>query len=214
MLGLFMFHNPPTWNTGSLTCVHDYSYAGVYTRGMGTLIASQHNIFDSKELSQFFSCAPDAGGVRTYDLWILNEMLYQLNPFIIPFGKFGSPYLGMATTAARAALPSPTSARWVFSWFRNPPTLTWTTGSLTSVRDHSYACVYTWGLRTPTTSQHDICDSEKTLTNCSCAPDGAGGIRTSGLWIFSPTLYQLSHPVSPQQDSRNRTVDKTARRGL
>ena len=29
---------------------------------------------------------------------------------IIPFGKFGTPYLQKATAAARAALPSPTSA--------------------------------------------------------------------------------------------------------
>ena len=36
---------------------------------------------------------------------------------LIPFGKFGSLYLGKATTAARAALPNPTSAFWVFSCF-------------------------------------------------------------------------------------------------
>ena len=35
-------------------------------------------------------------------------------------------------------------------------TLTWTTGSLTCVRDHSHACVYTRALGTPTTSQHNI----------------------------------------------------------
>ena len=34
---------------------------------------------------------------------------------------------------------------------------------------------------------------EKPLTNCSCA---RGGIRTSGLWISSLMLYQLSHPTS------------------
>ena len=32
----------------------------------------------------------------------------------------------------------------------------------------------------------------KTLTNFSCAPDR---VRASCLWISSPTLYQLSHPV-------------------
>ena len=36
-------------------------------------------------------------------------------------------------------------------------TLTWTTGSLTCIRDHSYVCVHTHrGLGTPTTSQHSI----------------------------------------------------------
>ena len=69
-------------------------------------------------------------------------------------------------------------------------TLMWTTGSLTCLRDHSCACVYTWGLGTPTASQH-IFDSEK-FTNFSCAPDG---IRNIVLWILSLTLYQLSHPV-------------------
>ena len=35
-------------------------------------------------------------------------------------------------------------------------TLTWTTGSLTCVRDHSYAWVYTQELGTPTAIQHNI----------------------------------------------------------
>ena len=38
-------------------------------------------------------------------------------------------------------------------------------------------------------------DSGKTITIFSCAPDG---VRSSGLWIFSLMLYQLSHyPVTP-----------------
>ena len=40
--------------------------------------------------------------------------------FIIPFRKFWPPYLGNTTAAVRAALPSPTSACWVLSCFRNP----------------------------------------------------------------------------------------------
>ena len=36
-------------------------------------------------------------------------------------GKYGPPYLGKASTAARAALPSPKRASWVFSCFGNPP---------------------------------------------------------------------------------------------
>ena len=40
-------------------------------------------------------------------------------------------------------------------------TLTWTTGCLTCVRDHSYAWAYTQGLGTPTASQRNIFDSEK-----------------------------------------------------
>ena len=52
-------------------------------------------------------------------------------------------------------------------------TLTWTTGSLTCVRDHSCACVYTHGGvgHTGSESAQYIFDSEK-LTNFPCAPDG------------------------------------------
>ena len=70
--------------------------------------------------------------------------------------------------------------------------LTWTTGSLSSLRDYSCACIYTQGLGTLTANQHNIFDSE-TLTNLSCAP---GEIRTSVLWISSLTIYQLNHPVT------------------
>ena len=59
-------HRTPTWTTGPLTCVSDLSCAYAYTRGLGTLTASQHNIGKT----QFFSCAPD--GIRTYVLWILS----------------------------------------------------------------------------------------------------------------------------------------------
>ena len=66
------------------------------------------------------------------------------------------------------------------------------------VHNHSYACVYTRGLSTPTISP---CSE-----NIFCAPNGINkqweviapnGVRTSGLWISSPTLCQLSHPVTP-----------------
>ena len=48
---------------------------------------------------------------------------------------------------------------------------------------------------TPTMSHHNIFDSGErgvgggTITNVSCAPDE---VWTSGLWIWSPTLHQLS----------------------
>ena len=55
------------------------------------------------------------------------------------FREFGRPYPGKATAAARAALPSPTSHAESFRISVIHRTLTWTTGSLTCVRDHSYA---------------------------------------------------------------------------
>ena len=53
-------------------------------------------------------------------------------------------------------------------------------------------CAYThrgWAHRQRVSTTFDW----KTVTNFSCAPDG---VRTSGLWILSPTLCQLSHPVT------------------
>ena len=67
--------------------------------------------------------------------------------FIIPFGKFAPPYLGKATAAARAALPPNLQVHagsFRVTVFHR--TLTWTTGSLPCVLDHSYACVYTRGV--------------------------------------------------------------------
>ena len=62
-------------------------------------------------------------------------------------GKVGPPYVDKATAAARAAMiPSPASVCWGFSCFRNPPNSDMgLLGSLTCVRDHSCACVYTHG---------------------------------------------------------------------
>ena len=54
------------------------------------------------------------------------------------------------------------------------------------------ACTHE-GLGTPTASQRNIFDWEKTHNLFSCAPVG---IRTSVLWILSPTLCQSSHPVT------------------
>ena len=66
-----------------------------------------------------------------------------------------------------------------------------------NVRAWSFLCIhiYTQGLGSLTTSQHNIFYLEK-LTTFSCAPDR---VRTSGLWILSLTLYQLSHPVTSPQ---------------
>ena len=62
--------------------------------------------------------------------------------FIIPFGKFGPPYLVKATAAARRALPSPASACWVFLCFRNPPNSNMDY-RIFNVRIWSFLCVRT-----------------------------------------------------------------------
>ena len=83
MLGLCdsVIHRTLTWTTGSSACVRDHSCAWVYTRGLGTLTASQHNMFDS-EKHTFFSSAPD--GIRTPVLWILSPTHYQLSHPVTP----------------------------------------------------------------------------------------------------------------------------------
>ena len=115
--------------------------------------------------------------------------------FITPFGKFRPPYLGNATAAARPVLPSLTSACWVFSCFRNPPKSDndMDYRNFMCVSDHSYVRVYTWMGVGHTDKSAPIFWLGKTLTNFSCAPDR---VRTSDLWISSPTLYQLSHPIT------------------
>ena len=86
--------------------------------------------------------------------------------FVIPFGKFGPPYLGKATAAARAALPSPTSAYWVFSCFRNPPNSD-VDDMIFNVRTWSFRLMraynYTHGGWAHRQSQHNISDFEKLL---------------------------------------------------
>ena len=42
-----------TLTAWSLMCIHGLSYACVYTWGLGTLIASQRNVFDSEKLNVF-----------------------------------------------------------------------------------------------------------------------------------------------------------------
>ena len=38
---------------------------------------------------------------------LMNRFTFSCQCFIVPFGKFGSPYLGRAQQAARAAIPIP-----------------------------------------------------------------------------------------------------------
>ena len=81
------FHNPPNSDmdyTGSLTCVRDHSCACVYTRGLGTHQQRVSTFLTRKNSHNLFYCAPDAGRVRTCDLWISNPTLYQLCQAVTP----------------------------------------------------------------------------------------------------------------------------------
>ena len=52
-------------------CIHDHFYVCVYTQGLGTPTASQHNIFDSGKLSHIFLLLPTGfklGSMISYNL--------------------------------------------------------------------------------------------------------------------------------------------------
>ena len=66
--------------------------------------------------------------------------------------------------------------------------------------------VYTWGWAlTPTASQHILTGEKLSQFLFYCVPDG---VRTSSLWIMSPKLYQLSHPVTPSDLTLNFQLHK------
>ena len=96
--------------------------------------------------------------------------------------------------AARVVLPSNTSACWVFLHFRNLPNSD-TDYKIFNGRTWSIVCVHihTGVGHTDKSAQHFWL--RKTVTNFVCAPDE---VQTSGFWILSLTLYQLSHPITPE----------------
>ena len=81
-------------------------------------------------------------------------------------------------------------------------TLTWTTGHLTCVCGRSYACGYTHGgLGTPTTSQHNILNSEKLsqfLFLCSWRGSNLRSMDLESDALYTkpshPDTLQVSHP--------------------
>ena len=84
-------------------------------------------------------------------------------------------------------------------------TLTWTTGSLTCVRDHCYPCVYryTQGLGTQTASQHIIFDSEK-LSQIFLELLMQAGFEhlVFGSWVRRCTNW-ATYPVTPNDKRCN-----------
>ena len=110
---------------------------------------------------------------------------------IIPFGKFGPTYLGKATTAAKAALPSHSSAcLFCFSCFRNPPN-SGMDYRVFSVRTWSFLCV-----RIHTGFGHTDSESAQHFrlgkTHFSCAP---GGVRTDR--VFESRVRRTTNWATP-----------------
>ena len=53
-----IIHWTLTWTIGSLSCIRDHSCVCVYTQGLSTPTASQHNIFESEKLTQDSNLGP------------------------------------------------------------------------------------------------------------------------------------------------------------
>ena len=130
--------------------------------------------------------------------WIMNNVFYLfilLYTLYYPFREIWAAIPGVwLQQAARAALPSPTGACWVFLCFRNAPNSD-VDYRIFNVRTWPFLCVRIHTRRGWAHRQRvDTTFLTEKLTNFSCAADG---VRTSGLWISSPTLYRLSHPCHP-----------------
>ena len=104
--------------------------------------------------------------------------------------RLGTHYLTLKFTVQEYIYP-PVSKVHAGSFCVSTKTLTWTTGSLMCVCDHSYACVYTQGWahrqRVSTTFL------TRKNTKMSCAPDGVRTLGHKIHWTLRLTLYQLSH---------------------
>ena len=93
-----------------------------------------------------------------YGIWSCREFFLFFCFFYPFFFFFFFFFFHIVATINRLIILPLASAYWVFSFIRNcHRTLTWTSGSLTGIRNHSYACVYTTReVGTPTASQHNI----------------------------------------------------------
>ena len=91
----------------------------------------------------------------------LNTLFYSL--YYPSFGKFGQPYLGKATAEARAALPSLTSACWVFSCFCNPPNSDMD-DRIFNVRMSSFICIAHAGITSVSLCQAKLIDISHDIT--------------------------------------------------
>ena len=111
-------------------------------------------------------CWHESGHLQTIYWWIcllFNIFHKGLIQFINPLWNISATLHGYYSSLQSSATQS-----WVHAGSFHVSiihqTRTWTTGSLACVHDHSYECIYTQGLGTPTASQ-DTFDSEKLCTN-------------------------------------------------
>ena len=136
--------------------------------------------------------------------WAIRLVVHRHNLFdtlLTPFRKFGPPYPGKATTAARAALPTLTSACWIFSCFCNPPNSD-KNYRIFNVRTRSLICVrmHTGVGYTDSKSAQVTCLTQKSSRRFSCALDGPCGTRTRVI-NMEFELESDALPVEPPRHS-------------
>ena len=124
---------PPMEQFGPIGSVHNTAHTGTgHTHRCHITICVKHAVksFTVTRLHQNNTnkkspvdsqCMSKLEITTHYFFSLYSNLLTCFNTLLIPFGKFGPPYLGGATAAARAALPSPTSALRVLSCSRNTP---------------------------------------------------------------------------------------------
>ena len=138
-------------------------------------------------------CFSLTGGVPwTCGLFLI--LILFIIHLIISFGKFEPPYLGNDYSSRKSsAIQSYKFMRCLFVFSVIHRTPRWKTGSLTCVRDHSYACVYTPGgwLGTPTVSQHNICDSEKLSQIFIGTLHRVRGLRVWRPFSITPAMHSV-----------------------
>ena len=120
--------------------------------------------------------------------------VHFVNPFFLKF-------LPEPTAAARAALPSPTSACWVFLCFRNPP-YSDIHFRILNMRTWSFLCVR---IHTGVGSTQHFLTRGKSSFSFTCAP---GGIRTLVMeWgVGRSTNWAALHFISSTIDARPSSV--------
>ena len=93
-------------------------------------------------------------------------------------------------------------------------TLIWVTISVTCVRDHPYACVYTRALGTQTMSHHNICDPTNKCLRCFSVL--LTGFQLGSWNVKSEVLpiEQSSHPMNTRMSMKIRREDCSKSLGL
>ena len=136
----------------------------------------------------------------THDLYWLNSFdnvfIYTL---LIPFGKFGPPYLSKATLSSRKSSADPVGYKcmlglFVFSLSTELCDMDY---MIFNVRTYAIILMRAYTPGGGGAHQQRVNTTFLTRKNSTFSCTRSDEVRTSGLWIPSPTFYPLSHAVTP-----------------